>query len=81
MQSVPIATNVVSLNPTQARCTSIHYVIKFVSDLWKISGFLTVSSTNKTDRYDIAEILLKVSLITRNPYPIPHRQLHTEILF
>ena len=34
-QSVPITTEVVSLNPAQARCTQYceHYVIKFVSDL------------------------------------------------
>ena len=34
-----------------------------------VSGFLQgtpVSSTNKTDRYDIAKILLKVALITIN---------------
>ena len=41
-----------------------HYVIKFVSDLWQVGGFLEghpVSSTNKTDRHDITEILLKVA--------------------
>jgi hypothetical protein len=39
-------------------------VIKFVSDC----GFLQapVSSTNKTDRHDIAKILLKVALNTIN---------------
>ena len=37
MQSVPITTNVVSSNPTQA-----DYVIKFVSDLRQVSGFLKV---------------------------------------
>jgi hypothetical protein len=46
-----------------------HYVIKFVSDLWQVSGFLwilLVSSTNKTDSHDIteSEILLKVALNT-----------------
>ena len=45
-----------------------HYVIKFVSDLRQLSGFLQVldpvSSTNKTDRHDITEILLKVALNT-----------------
>jgi translation initiation factor IF-3 len=33
-----------------------HYVIKFVSDLRQVGGFLSapsVSSTNKTDRHDI----------------------------
>jgi hypothetical protein len=41
-----------------------HYVIKFVSDLRQVGGFLLVSSTNKTDRHDITEILLKVALST-----------------
>ena len=43
------------------------YVIKFVSDLRPVGGFLhapPVSSTNKTDCHDIAEILLKVALNT-----------------
>jgi hypothetical protein len=41
-----------------------HNVIMFVSDLWQVGGFLQgtpVSSTNKTDHYDITEILLKVA--------------------
>jgi hypothetical protein len=40
-------------------------VIKFVSDLQQVvfSG-PPVSFTNKTDRHDIAEILLKVALST-----------------
>jgi hypothetical protein len=44
-----------------------HYVIKFISDLRQVDGFLrvlSVSSTNKTDRHDITEILLKVALNT-----------------
>ena len=45
-----------------------HYVIEFVSDLRQVEGFLwaLVSSTDKTDRHDIAEILLKVALSTIN---------------
>ena len=42
-----------------------HYVINFVSDLRQVGGFspgTPVSSTNKTDRHNIAEILLKVVL-------------------
>ena len=42
-----------------------HYVIKFVSDLWHVNGFFPgtpVSSTDKTDRHDITEILLKVKV-------------------
>jgi hypothetical protein len=46
-----------------------HYVMKFVSDLQQVGGFLPgspVSSINKTDCHDIAEILLKVVLNTIN---------------
>ena len=43
MQSVSITTKVVSLNPAHGELYSIqHYVIKFVSDLWQVSGFLWV---------------------------------------
>jgi hypothetical protein len=43
VQSVPITTNVASLNPVHAEVYSIqHYVIKFVSDLRQVSGFLRV---------------------------------------
>ena len=44
-----------------------HYVIKFVSDLRQVGGFLrvlTVSFTKEADHHDIAEILLKVALNT-----------------
>ena len=72
VQSVPITTNIVSLNPVHGEVYSIqHYVIKFVSDLWQVGGFLLgtpVSSINKTDRHDTTEILLKVAL-TYNPNP------------
>jgi len=71
MQSVPIAIKFVSSNPTQAICTQQYYVIKFVSDLWQVGGFLSgisVSSTNKTDPYNITEILLKVTLSTKASY-------------
>ena len=50
-----------------------HYVIKFISDLsgWWFSPGPRVTSSNKSDRHDIAEILLKVALntitLTRNP--------------
>jgi len=41
MQSVPIATEVVSLNPTHGEVYSIQlYVIKFVSELRQIGDFL-----------------------------------------
>jgi hypothetical protein len=44
-----------------------HYVIKFVSDLRQVDGFLQeprFPPINKTDRNDIDGILLKVSLNT-----------------
>ena len=64
MQSVPITTNIVSSNRVHGEVYSIqHYVIKFVSDLRQVGGTL-VSSTNKTDRHDITELLLKVALNT-----------------
>ena len=68
MQSLPITTKVVSLNPVHGEVYSIqHYVIKFASDLLQVGGFslgTLVSSTDKTDRHDITEILLKVALNT-----------------
>jgi hypothetical protein len=43
VQSVPITTNVVSLNPADGEVYSIqHYVINFVSDLRQVGGFLCV---------------------------------------
>ena len=42
-------------------------ILKFVSDLWQVSGFLQVlrfPSTIKTGFHDITEILLKVALCT-----------------
>ena len=60
MQSVLVTINVVRSNPT-----------KFVSDIWLAGRWVffpgaPVSSTNKTDRHDITEILLKVALNTIN---------------
>ena len=43
-----------------------HYLIKFVSDLRQVGGFFPgtlVSSTNKTDRHNITEMLLKANFI------------------
>jgi hypothetical protein len=52
-----------------ARCSTVHsikhYVIKFVSDLQWFSPGTPISSTNKTDCYDITEILMKVALNTK----------------
>jgi hypothetical protein len=43
VKSEPITTKVLSLNPAHGEVYSIqHYVIKFVSDLRQVSGFLRV---------------------------------------
>ena len=46
-----------------AGCTRYNFVIKFATGLWFSLGTL-ISSINKTDRHNIAEILLKVALNT-----------------
>jgi len=43
MQSVPLTTKFVSSNLVHCEVYSIqHYVIKLVSDLWQVCGFLCV---------------------------------------
>ena len=50
-------------------------MIKFVSDLRHVGSFLwVVSATNKTDRHDISEILLKVALNTITLSPIKDKE-------
>jgi len=70
VQSVPITNTFVGSNPVRDEVYSIqHYVIKFVSYLGQVGGFLRVLPgfpTNKTDRHDITEILLKMALNTIN---------------
>ena len=85
---------VVSSNPAHVELYAIqHYMIKFVSDLQQVGGFLyttlydkvcqwfatsrlfsPVSSTNKTDCHDVAEILLQVTLNTTNINQAPYSQ-------
>ena len=49
---------------------SIQHVIKFVSDVWQVGGFLLLlTSTNKTEFHDITEILLNTLTLTR---PVMH---------
>ena len=59
---------VMKSNPAHGEVYSTQqYVIKFVSVTWDRSvvfSWSSVFSTNKTDRHDIAEILLKVTLNT-----------------
>jgi hypothetical protein len=67
IQSVPITTNVLHLNPDHGEVYSIQlYVINCVSDLLYVGGFLRVllfpSRIQETCTYDIAGILLKEAL-------------------
>jgi hypothetical protein len=65
MQSVPITTKVVCSTPADGKVYLIqHFAIKFASDLRWFSPGTQVTSTNKTDRHDITEILLKVAFNT-----------------
>jgi hypothetical protein len=71
IQSVPITTKVVSSNPAQTRFTRLNIIVCDKVCQWLAAGQwfslgTPVSSTNKTDRHDITEILLKVSLNTIN---------------
>ena len=64
IQTVPIATNVVSLNSAHGKVYSMqNYVINFASDIRQVSGVLQLI---KIDHHDMAELLLKVALITIN---------------
>jgi hypothetical protein len=61
MSSMSNTTNVVSSNPAHCEVYPMqHFAIKFVSEL-RQTGFFPVSSTNKSDRHDITEMLLKVA--------------------
>jgi len=63
IKSVPITTKVVSSNPTHGEVYLIqHYVIKFVSDLRQVGGFLWVLWFHPMKLK--TEILLKVALNT-----------------
>ena len=65
MQWVPITTNVVSWNLDQGE-VYINIVFQWLTTGRWFSSGPPVSSTNKTDRHHITEILLKVALSTIN---------------
>ena len=74
MQSVPISTKVVSSNSDHGEVYSIHHYV-IMAGQWFSSGTL-VSSTNKTDSQDIAEILLKMALNTIKQTNKPYNHDH-----
>ena len=69
IHSVPITTNLVSSNPVHGEVYSKQLYVICLSvtceGRWFSSG-IPASSTNKTDRQDITEILLKVPFNTIN---------------
>ena len=69
MQSVPITTYVVSSYPAQASCTWACTTLcdKVYQWLATSKWFSLVFTTNKTDRHNITEILLKVASSTIKP--------------
>ena len=71
MQSLLTTTTVGSSNPVHGEVYSIqHYVIKFVSDLRQVGGFLRVfrfPPPIKLTANGIAEILLKVTFNNITP--------------
>ena len=79
MQSIPITTKVVNFNLAHGEMhTTQYYVMKFVNGKSVVfvvySGFF---STHKTDRHDIAEILLKMAF----KYITPVQKKYVYLLF
>jgi hypothetical protein len=65
MQSVSITTDVVSSNLDKGEMYKIMcYSLSVTCDRSEVFSGSSDSSTNKTDRHDIAEILLKLALST-----------------
>jgi hypothetical protein len=83
VQSVLITAKVVSSNLVHGEvCWIQHYVIKFVSVLRQVSGFspgLPVSSTNKTDLHDIAEITTRELISKYQHHHIKNQHLSQSI--
>ena len=63
MLSVPITTAGVSSNLVRGK---VHSIQHYVTGRWFSPG-TTDSSTNKTDRHDVTDLLLKVGFNTINP--------------
>ena len=63
LHSVPITTEVVSSNPAHGEVYCDKVCQRPATGRWFSLG-IPVSSTNKTDRHNITEILLKVALNT-----------------
>jgi len=76
---VPITTKVVNSNPIHGEMYSIQYnVIKFVSNLRQVSGFLRVLRFTPPIKltatiYRVTEILLKVVSNTKNQTKPPYK--------
>jgi hypothetical protein len=62
VQSVPIITNIVSSNPVHGEVTTLCDKSLRVTSTGRWFSLDTPVSSNKTDRHDINDILLKVAL-------------------
>jgi hypothetical protein len=70
MQSVPITSSIVSLNPAHVELFLMqHYVIKFVSDLRKVDGFITLFITNPVAAR--SGLIANMTSVSSHPYINP----------
>jgi hypothetical protein len=70
-----VITKVVNLNSTHGKVYSIqNFVIKFVSELWQVRGFLRILQfpppMKLTAMYNITEIFLKAMLLIKTITPV-----------
>jgi hypothetical protein len=70
VQSVPITTKIVSLNPAHGEVYSIQlYVIMYVSDLWQVCGFLLFPPPIKLTATIYKWNIVESSVKHHNPNP------------
>ena len=76
---MPIPTYIVSSNSAHGQVYSMQHVIKFIIDLWQVGCFspgTPISSTNKTNRHDITEYIVKSGVKHHNPTPLSISKKH-----
>jgi hypothetical protein len=61
--TVPIASKSCEFEPVHSKVSLVYSIQHYATGRW-FSPFTLVSFTNKTDRHDMTEILLKVALNT-----------------
>jgi hypothetical protein len=81
MQSVPITIKIVGSNPVHGEVyLTQHYVMKFVSDLWQVGGFLRFPPPIKLTAtiYNWNIVVSGVKHHNPNPYRKEKKVLHNE---